>query len=50
MLGALGRHPYRPAHLHCIIEAAGHEALTTHVFDPDDAHVHSDAVFGLRET
>ncbi|MCA1775184.1 MAG: hypothetical protein LC676_06135 [Loktanella sp.] len=23
LLGALGRHPYRPAHLHYIIEAAG---------------------------
>lgn len=50
MLGALGRHPYRPAHLHYIIEAAGHETLVTHIFDPDDPYIHSDAVFGVKES
>jgi catechol 1,2-dioxygenase len=50
MLGALGRHPYRPAHLHYIIEAAGHESLVTHIFDPDDPYIHSDAVFGVKES
>lgn len=48
MLTALGRHPYRPAHLHYIIEADGHEALTTHIFDPDDQYINSDAVFGVK--
>jgi len=50
MLKALGRHPYRPAHLHYIIEAAGHESLVTHIFDPDDPYIHSDAVFGVKES
>ncbi len=50
MLKALGRHPYRPAHLHYIIKAEGFETLTTHIFDPDDPYIHSDAVFGVKES
>ncbi|MGY5803798.1 intradiol ring-cleavage dioxygenase [Rhizobium sp. LEGMi12c] len=50
LLDALGRHPYRPAHLHYIIKADGFETLTTHIFDPDDPYIHSDAVFGVKES
>jgi hydroxyquinol 1,2-dioxygenase len=50
LLGALGRHPYRPAHLHYIIKADGFESLTTHIFDPDDPYIGSDAVFGVKES
>jgi catechol 1,2-dioxygenase len=50
LLGALGRHPYRPAHLHYIISADGFETLTTHIFDPDDPYIRSDAVFGVKES
>ena len=50
MLARMGRHPFRPAHLHYIIEADGFETLTTHTFDPDDPYIHSDAVFGVKES
>ena len=50
MLQKLGRHPYRPAHLHYILEAPGFETLITHIFDPDDPYIHSDAVFGVKES
>lgn len=50
MLAALGRHPYRPAHLHYMISAQGFETLVTHIFDPDDPYIHSDAVFGVKES
>ncbi|MCY3725776.1 MAG: intradiol ring-cleavage dioxygenase [Rhodobacteraceae bacterium] len=50
MLAALGRHCYRPAHLHYIISAEGYKSLTTHIFDPDDPYIHSDAVFGVKES
>ena len=50
LLKALGRHPYRPAHLHFILKADGFETLTTHIFDPDDPYIHSDAVFGVKES
>ncbi|QYK40464.1 MAG: intradiol ring-cleavage dioxygenase [Paracoccaceae bacterium] len=50
LLGALGRHPWRPAHLHYIIEAEGFSPLVTHIFDPDDPYIASDAVFGVKES
>ena len=50
LLAGLGRHPFRPAHLHYIISADGFEPLTTHIFDPDDPYIHSDAVFGVKES
>jgi protocatechuate 3,4-dioxygenase beta subunit len=50
LLAALGRHPYRPAHLHFILKADGYEPLITHIFDPDDPYINSDAVFGVKES
>ncbi|MDB5524706.1 MAG: catechol 1,2-dioxygenase [Rhizobium sp.] len=50
LLHSLGRHPYRPAHLHYIIKADGYEPLTTHIFDPHDPYINSDAVFGVKES
>jgi protocatechuate 3,4-dioxygenase beta subunit len=50
LLHALGRHPYRPAHLHYIIDAPGFERLVTHIFDPNDAYINSDAVFGVKKS
>jgi len=50
LLGQLGRHPYRPAHLHYIIKADGYDTLVTHIFDPDDPYINSDAVFGVKES
>ncbi|MCX7645928.1 MAG: intradiol ring-cleavage dioxygenase [Rhodobacteraceae bacterium] len=50
LLRALGRHPYRPAHLHYIIEAEGFDRLVTHIFDPDDPYIDSDAVFGVKKS
>lgn len=48
MLEALGRHPWRPAHLHFMITADGCEQLVTHVFRKDGNYLDSDAVFGVR--
>ncbi|MBN3789121.1 intradiol ring-cleavage dioxygenase [Burkholderia sp. Ac-20353] len=50
LLDALGRHPWRPAHLHFMIQAAGYERLITHVFRDGDRYLDSDAVFGVRST
>lgn len=50
LLAGLGRHPYRPAHLHFILKADGFETLTTHIFDPHDPYINSDAVFGVKES
>nr|WP_284506991.1 intradiol ring-cleavage dioxygenase [Caballeronia sp. GAFFF1] len=48
MLDATGRHPWRPAHLHFMIDAPGHRTLVTHVFDENDQYLGSDAVFGVK--
>ena len=50
MLEALGRHPWRPAHLHFMIVAPGYERLITHVFRDGSTYLDSDAVFGVRST
>lgn len=49
MLKATGRHPYRPAHVHFMIAAPGHETLITHVFAADSPYLDSDAVFGVKD-
>ena len=49
MLRALGRHAWRPAHIHFRISAAGFRPLVTELFVADDAYIDTDAVFGVRE-
>ena len=39
MLTAQGRHPYRPAHVHFMLQAPGHRRLATHVFVADDKYL-----------
>jgi catechol 1,2-dioxygenase len=48
MLSMTGRHPWRPAHIHMIVRAAGHRSVTTHVFDRDSPYIDSDAVFAVK--
>lgn len=48
MLGQLGRHPYRPAHMHFLVTAPGYSRLITHTFVAGDAYLDSDAVFGVK--
>jgi hydroxyquinol 1,2-dioxygenase len=50
MLVASGRHPWRPAHVHFLIRAAGYQTLTTHIFRDPDPYLDSDAVFGVRSS
>ncbi len=50
MMKQAGRHPYRPAHLHFMIQAPGYEKLVTHVFRKSDQYLESDAVFGVRSS
>lgn len=50
MLRALGRHPYRPAHMHFIVSAPGFERVVTHTFDGSDPYLGSDTVFGVKSS
>jgi protocatechuate 3,4-dioxygenase beta subunit len=49
-LDLVGRHPWRPAHIHFLVTAPGFDPLTTHVFDRDSDYLDSDAVFGVEES
>jgi protocatechuate 3,4-dioxygenase beta subunit len=49
LLHAAGRHPNRPAHIHFIAEADGHETVTTHAFVADSPYIDSDAVFAVKK-
>jgi len=48
MILALRRHPMRPAHVHFLVNAPGHEPLVTHVFVEGDKYIDSDVVFGVK--
>jgi len=50
MLKATANHPWRPAHLHFMIEAPGYQRLITHVFRNHDQYLDSDVVFGVRQS
>lgn len=50
MLRAMGRHPNRPGHIHMIVSAPGYQTVTTHLFVADSPYLHSDAVFGMKES
>ncbi len=48
LLAAMGRHPFRPAHVHFMISASGYRTLVTHLFIEGDEFLESDAVFGVK--
>jgi catechol 1,2-dioxygenase len=50
LLGALGRHPNRAAHIHVIVTAPGFDPVITHIFTPDCQYLTEDAVFGVKES
>lgn len=50
ILARLGRHPWRPAHMHYLVTAPGHQRLVTHTFVGGDDYLASDTVFGVKDT
>ncbi|MGW1523068.1 dioxygenase family protein [Streptomyces sp. NPDC002159] len=50
LLRATGRQPHRPAHIHFIATADGHEPVTTHIFVGGSDHLDSDAVFAVKRS
>ena len=48
LLAIQHRHPYRPAHVHFIVSATGHETLVAQVFADDSEYLESDVVFGVQ--
>ncbi|MET7698531.1 intradiol ring-cleavage dioxygenase [Streptomyces sp. NPDC005485] len=50
LLRATARHPYRPAHIHFIASAKGHDPVTTHIFVAGSDYLDSDAVFAVKDS
>jgi len=50
LLSALGRHVWRPAHLHMMLYAPGYDKLTTALYPEGDDYISSDAVFGVKRS
>jgi hydroxyquinol 1,2-dioxygenase len=40
----------RPAHIHFMVAARGHQRLVTHVFAAAGPHLDDDAVFGVKQS
>ena len=50
LLGHLGRHPNRAAHIHFIVSAEGYDPVITHIFSPDCKFLAEDSVFGVKNS
>ncbi|ORY10436.1 Intradiol ring-cleavage dioxygenase [Clohesyomyces aquaticus] len=50
MLKSLGRHPWRPSHMHFMFEKAGFDHLITALYLRNDPYETSDAVFGVKSS
>ncbi len=48
LLGAMGRHTFRPAHIHFIVSAPGYKQVVTQLFTEGDEYLHSDVVYGVK--
>ncbi|KAH6685499.1 Intradiol ring-cleavage dioxygenase [Plectosphaerella plurivora] len=50
LLKVLGRHPYRPSHMHFMFKKDGYDRLITALYLRGDPFESSDAVFGVKES
>ena len=49
LLVALGRHPWRPAHIHLLVSAADHPPLITQAYLAGGPYLEDDAITGVKE-
>lgn len=50
VLQLLDRHPWRPAHIHFIVTAAGYKPLVTQIFDRKSEFVGNDVAFAVKDS
>jgi hydroxyquinol 1,2-dioxygenase len=41
--------PYRPAHIHFLLDAPGYHRIITHLFEKGDKYIETDVVYGVKE-
>ncbi|KAN0104558.1 aromatic compound dioxygenase [Hyaloscypha variabilis] len=50
LLQLLDRHPYRPAHIHLIVQRDGYKPVTTQIFDRKGPYLEDDSVFAVKDS
>ena len=50
LLKAIGRHSWRPAHIHFKVSTEGFKPVTTQLFIPDDQWIESDSIGAVKES
>ena len=50
LLKVMGRHPFRPAHIHMLVRAPGFRSLVSQIYDRTDPYVESDSVYSVKES
>ncbi|KAB8290039.1 hypothetical protein EYC80_010365 [Monilinia laxa] len=50
ILQLLDRHPFRPAHIHLIVQHENYKPLTTQIFDSKDEYLQNDSVFAVKDS
>ena len=50
MIEACAWHPWRPAHIHVIVEADGHQQLITQLYLADSEYLNSDVADAVKES
>lgn len=50
LLKLLDRHPFRPAHIHLIVQREGFKPVTTQIFDSIDKYLDNDSVFAVKDS
>jgi catechol 1,2-dioxygenase len=49
LLAALGRHPWRPAHIHYLVTAEGYEPLVTQIYLAGGPYLDDDAIDDVKD-
>ncbi|KAL9531074.1 Intradiol ring-cleavage dioxygenase [Sphaerulina musiva] len=50
LLELMDRHPFRPAHIHYIVQHEGHKPITTQIFDSESKYLEDDSVFAVKDS
>ncbi|RAL59684.1 hypothetical protein DID88_000317 [Monilinia fructigena] len=50
ILQLLDRQPFRPAHIHLIVQHENYKPLTTQIFDSKDKYLKNDSVFAVKDS
>jgi catechol 1,2-dioxygenase len=50
LLNYMGHHPWRPGHIHFMIQKEGYQSLVSQIYDADTKYLDNDAVFAVKES